>query len=465
MMMPSMGLLNFEDPSDLSSRSFLENWMRTAISDAHKVGDALAVLFIRLDNFEMVNELLGHAVGDEILRTSTQRILACSQDGGVVAHLGGGKFALMLTGLSSEDEARAVAAIAAEQMMAVLSLPVVSKMQEITLIPFIGIAICPVDADNVMEIFRHASMAMYQAKSIGTNGYKFFSPLMNVMAMRRFEMDSQLRHALGRMELELLYQPQVDSLGVVIGMEALLRWHNPVLGNVPPSEFIPLAEENGTILAIGEWVIKTACLQRKYWLDNNACADSCYIAVNVSPCQFRCPDFVRKITSIVHEVGILPQQINIELTEGMLVRDKVDVKQKLSELKALGFRISVDDFGTGYSSLAYLKHFPIDVLKIDRSFVQDIGTNRIDEAVSHTIIGLARNLGIKTVAEGVETITQVQFLQSHGCEAYQGSYFSEPVTALKMTSILQKGIFEWSANLHAEVPPEVLDFVDVSVSY
>jgi EAL domain-containing protein (putative c-di-GMP-specific phosphodiesterase class I) len=261
---------------------------------------------------------------------------------------------------------------------------------------------------------------------------------MNVMAKRQLDIDLSLHHALNRMEFVLHYQPQVDNFGKIIGAEALLRWHSSVLGNVSPAEFIPQAEGSGAILSIGEWVIRTACLEMRDWLDKGVCAESCYIAINVSPCQLKQSDFVERITAIVREVGIHPHQIDIELTEGVLMWDTEDAKQKLFELKEQGFRISVDDFGTGYSSLAYLKHFPIDVLKIDRFFVQDIGFSHRDEAISRAIINLAISLGIKTVAEGVETISQVQFLQSHGCEAYQGYYFSEPVSALKMASLLQR---------------------------
>lgn len=428
----------FDSLTGLPNRLLLEERIRVAISDTQRTEDTLAILIVDLDNLKVVNGLFGHAVGDEMLKTCAKRILACSQERDIVARLSGDKFVLTLTNLADEAHARVAAASAAKQLVEAFSHSVMLYKYETILTPSIGIAIYPRDADNVIDLIRHADTATYGVRSTGRNDYKFFSSSLNVTAMRRFEIDSLLHQALSRNEFVLHYQPQVDNSGVIVGMEALLRWHSPVLGDVSPAEFIPLAEESGAILSIGEWVIRTACQQRRHWQDYRLCADSCYIAVNVSPCQLQQLDFVEKVTAIVHEVGVHPQQINIEITEGVLITDAEDIKQKLSELRAQGFRISVDDFGIGYSSLTYLKHFPIDVLKIDRTFVQDIGTSRNDEAISRAIINLAESLGIKTVAEGVETMAQVQFLRTHGCEAYQGYYFSKPVSALKMGSLLQK---------------------------
>jgi len=264
---------------------------------------------------------------------------------------------------------------------------------------------------------------------------------MSMAVQSRFEMGFFFQQALDRMEFAVNYQPQLGNLGNVIGVESLLRWSSPIFGNVPPAEFIPLAEANGMILPIGEWCFRTAFMQMKYWCDNKLCDDSCCIAVNVSPCQLQSLDIVEKITTLVNEAGILPHQVEIEITEGVLIRDIEDIKHKLSELRGLGFRISADDFGTGYSSLSYIHHFSIDTLKIDRSFVQDIDHNRNDEAICSAIISLAKGLGIRTVAEGVETIAQAQLLQSHGCEVYQGYYFGRPMTDLKMTSFFKEKNF------------------------
>jgi len=275
---------------------------------------------------------------------------------------------------------------------------------------------------------------------------------MSIAAQRQFEMGSFISQALSRMEFSLNYQPQVDNFGNVVGVESLLRWNSPMLGNVSPAEFIPLAEENGTILPIGEWGIRAACVQMKRWHDNKLCDDSCCIAINVSPCQLQSLDIVEKITTIVREVGIFPHQVEIEITEGVLIGDVEDIKQKLSELKGLGFRTSADDFGTGYSSLSYIHHFPIDTLKIDRSFVQDIEHNRNDEAICSAVIGLARNLGVRAVAEGVETISQAQLLQSHGCEVYQGYYFGKPMSAVNMTSFFQRKAFLKDMVLMGDLP-------------
>lgn len=262
---------------------------------------------------------------------------------------------------------------------------------------------------------------------------------MCLIGNRQLEIASLLNSALKRLEFSLYYQPQVDNLHKIVGVEALIRWQSPELGSLSPAEFIPIAEKSGGIDSIGEWVIRASCLQMKFWLDSGLCADSCYIAVNVSPYQLRRPNFVKEITTIVCEADILPHQIHIEITEGVFISDIEDIKQKLIALRLAGFCISVDDFGTGYSSLAYLKHFQIDVLKIDQLFIRGVGVSRNDEVISSSIISLAQSLGIKTVAEGVETLAQMQFLCSQGCDVYQGYYFSKPLTAMEMTSHLKSG--------------------------
>lgn len=423
---------------DLSQTWQTKSEILHAASRVNLTGKVMAVMVIDFYNPKIVRRLQELLVADDIFEISARQISSWLELGDSLFRLSTSKIALTLTNVADEQNARSEATLLAKKIIDEFSHFTTQHTYTTTLSPCIGIAIYPTDAENIVDLIEHADSANCHARLNGSDNYTFFSNSMKIREMRLLKLDSLLRRALSQAEFALNYQPQVNFSGKIVGIEALLRWNSPTIGNISPEEFIPLAEENGMIIPIGEWVIRTACLQRKYWLDNDLCDSTCYIAINVSPYQLRCSDFAERITEIVSDVGISPNQVDIEITEGILINNLKDISTKLSELRRIGFRISVDDFGTGYSSLAYLKHLPIDAIKIDRSFVNGIGTNHSDEAISLAIINLAKNLDIDVIAEGVETGAQVQFLKSNACEGYQGYFFNQPVSAAEIASLLQE---------------------------
>lgn len=422
---------------------FSQNWQTKseiwhAASRVNLTSNVMAVMVIDFNNPQTVRRLQELLVAEDIFEICAQQISSWLELGDSLFRLSTNKIALTLSNVADEQNARSKATLLAKKIIDEFLCFTTQHTYTTTLSPCIGIAIYPTDAENIVHLIEHADSANCHARLNCSDNYTFFSNSMKISDMRRLKLDSLIRRALGKAEFALNYQPQVNSSGKIVGIEALLRWNSPTIGNISPEEFIPLAEENGMILPIGEWVIRTACLQRKHWLDNDLCDPTCYIAINISPYQLRRSDFVERITEIVSDVGISPHQVDIEITEGVLINNLKDISTKLSELRRIGFRISVDDFGTGYSSLAYLKHLPIDAIKIDRSFVDGIGTNYSDEAISLAIISLAKNLDIDVIAEGVETGAQVQFLKSNACEGYQGYFFNQPVSAKEIASLLQE---------------------------
>lgn len=420
----------------LSSSLSLDDEVLQAVS--HE--SVFAVLVVDFGFDKAIDGTYGHYAVDDLVKVCTQRIFSCLHTFRWFSSSCLNKVILIITSVDNEGDAELVAKSAAHSIVEAFSQPITLHASDLLMLPSIGLAIYPTDASNLKEIVSCANTASSYVRTRGCDDYSFFSSFMNESHIRKFNVEHLMQQALSRVEFFLNYQSQVDNSGRVVGVEALLRWNSPLLGNVSPNEFIPIAEENGSILSLGEWVIKTACIQRKLWHDSGLCDDSCYIAINVSPCQLRRSNFVEKMISIVNEVGIYPYQVDIEITEGILILDAQSIKKNLSELRAYGFHISVDDFGTGYSSFSYLKQFKVDTIKIDRSFVQDLGASDSDEAISSAIIGLAKTLGINTVAEGVETMAQVQFLKSLGCGAYQGYYFGEPMSAEGMTSLLRRNL-------------------------
>lgn len=430
-------LAYYDTLTGLPNRPMLDDHLKHALANAQRNGTRIALLFMDLDNFKTVNDSLGHIAGDLLLASSAERISSCMREGDTVARLGGDEFVVVLPNLANDEDAMRAASIVAEKVRLLMGAPFDLDGHEVVVTPSIGIAIYPSDADNAVDLIRNADTAMYHAKSHGRNNHQFYAAEMNVAVVHRLKMETALRHAIARNELKLFYQPQFTSQQRIIGVEALLRWNSHEFGMVSPAKFIPLAEETGLIIPISEWVLNTACIDMQTWLEMGICRDMQNIAVNISSRQFAQADFVNSVNDILTRHRLDSSHIELELTESILMQDKENAKQKLDSLKALGFSISIDDFGTGYSSLAYLKHFPIDVLKIDQSFIRDISVDPNDEAITRAIIVMAESLNLTVIAEGVEAREQLQFLQENGCETYQGYYFAKPMPADELVSLLK----------------------------
>ncbi|MCP4700036.1 MAG: EAL domain-containing protein [Gammaproteobacteria bacterium] len=387
------------------------------------------LLFIDLDHFKNLNDSLGHAFGDTLLQQVAERLNGQIRGEDTVARLGGDEFVVLLPELNdSRKNAGYLARNLAEKLRAVLSQAYTLQTHKYHLTPSIGIAIFPVAGESGDDVLKHADAAMYRAKAEGRNTVRFYRPDMQIAADTRLSLEKDLRQAVEQEEFTLYYQPQVAiKTGKIIGAEALLRWRHPERGLIRPKEFIAIAEETGLILSIGEWVLVNTVRQIKAWIDNgHFCAGT---AANVSPFQFRQPDFVQQVIYILKEADIPAHCLKLEITEGMAISDVEDTIKKMQELRRFGVRFSMDDFGTGYSSLSYLRRLPLDQLKIDKSFVADITTDPDDAAIVETIIVMARHLGLEVIAEGVETEAELGFLREKNCEAYQGFYFSHPLPA------------------------------------
>lgn len=429
-------LAYYDTLTGLPNRRLLEDRLKLALANAYRTNSRVGLLFLDLDHFKTINDSLGHLAGDLLLVQSAKRISACVREGDTVARQGGDEFVLLLPDLVNDHDALYAASTVAEKIRDELRLPFDLNGFEAAVTPSIGIAIYPMDGDNMVDLVRNADTAMYHAKKNGRNNYQFYASNMNASAVKRLSLDNALRHAIERNEFILYYQPQVDAKGSILSVEALLRWHSASLGEVMPAQFIPLAEENGLIIPIGKWVLEAVCTQMRAWLDAGLTSHMVRVAVNISPRQFAQPDFNTQLVEILEKHALQPKDIELEVTESVLMQNTQEALDKLDELKRLGFKISVDDFGTGYSSLSYLKHFPIDVLKIDQSFVRDINNDADDAAISRAIISMAKNLNLKVIAEGVETCEQLNFLQENGCDAYQGYHFSRPMPAAELTALL-----------------------------
>lgn len=420
--------LAFYDPlSQLPNRRLLLDRLHQGIASGARNRTGGALMFIDLDNFKTLNDTKGHGIGDLLLIEVARRLQACVREGDTVARFGGDEFVLLLEGLSEDSGHAAVQARAiGEKVLHSLCQPYQLEGSEFHSSSSMGITLFINYKDTIDELLKQADTAMYEAKKSGRNALRFFDPAMQQELESRAQTEVGLREALRLQEFELYYQPQIDQLGDVIGAEVLLRWIHPERGLIPPLQFIPLAEENGLILPIGKWVLETACRQISVWAQDEATRDL-RLAVNVSARQFRQADFVRQMHEILASTAIDPTRLKLELTESILLDDISDSIAKMHALKELGISFAMDDFGTGYSSLAYLTQLPLDQLKIDQSFVQHIGTKSSDAAIIQTIIGMANNLGMEVIAEGVETQAQRDFLEWNGCKLYQGYLFSKPL--------------------------------------
>lgn len=390
----------------------------------------VAVLFLDLDHFKSINDALGHSVGDRLLQAVGDRLTGCVRQGDTVARLGGDEFAIVLADVARASDVQKVA----QKVIDAFSQPYLLEGREFFTTTSIGISIYPNDAQDPESLVKNADVAMYRAKRHGRNNYQHYSPDMNAQALERLAIETSLRHALEREELFLEYQPQVD-LGTerIIGFEVLLRWLHPDLGRMPPGAFIPLAEESGLIVPIGEWVLRTACAQCKGW--QAAGLPPIQVAVNVSPRQLRHHNLLRVVDRTLKETGLDPHFLELELTESFM-QDAEEAIYLLSELQSLGVRISIDDFGTGYSSLNHLKRYPIHKLKVDQSFVRDIDHDPHDRAIVKAIIALAHSMNLKAVAEGVETEEQLAYLHSLQCDEAQGYFLGRPMPAADASRLL-----------------------------
>lgn len=428
-----MYLANHDALTGLPNRNLLQDRIRQAVTQARRSNEQGAVLFIDLDQFKTINDSLGHDVGDLLLKAVAARLVSSLRSEDTVARQGGDEFIVVLPKVVNAQDA----GIVAQNLLDAMMPPYQIQGNELHASASIGIAILPDDGEDSDKLLKNSDTAMYHAKGTGRNNYQFFTPRMNQLAAEKHSMGTDLRHALERNELLLHYQPMVDMpSGKLVGMEVLLRWQHPEQGLIPPLKFIPLAEETGLIVPIGEWVLKSACLQLRAWQDQGY--DLPLLAINLSARQFRQKTLAETIARILGETGVEARFVELEITESILMENIDEVVETLRKLSDMGLEISIDDFGTGYSSLSYLKRFPIDKLKIDRSFVQDIATDPDDAAIVTAIIALAHSLQMKVIAEGVEEVAQLAFLSRQGCDQYQGYYFSKPLPASEVVTKLQR---------------------------
>jgi diguanylate cyclase (GGDEF)-like protein/PAS domain S-box-containing protein len=425
-------LAYYDALTGLPNRTLLEDRLTKALASARRRKDKVALLFLDLDRFKTINDSLGHSFGDLLLQEVAERLKRFAREQDTVARLGGDEFLIVLTALKDVGDA----AIAAERIMNALTTAYVIQGRSLSIGCSLGISVFPEHGTDGETLIKNADAAMYCVKESGRNRFRFFTGDMNAQVVERLTLENSLRLALGREELFLVYQPQMDiATGRITGLEALLRWQHPELGLVPPDKFIRIAENSGLIMPIGEWVLRTACRQARKWQDEGLPAVP--VAVNVSAVQFRQEDFCEVIRRVLHETGLAPQYLELELTESLLLSNADVTLSVLQELNAMGLTLAIDDFGTGYSSLSYLKQFPVSKLKIDRSFVRDIAVNPDDAAITTAIISMAKSLHLKVIAEGVEDEAQMSFLRAHQCGEIQGYYFSKPLAVDKVADKLR----------------------------
>jgi diguanylate cyclase (GGDEF)-like protein len=417
----------------LPNRVLFEERLRIDLAQARRSRAKVAVMFLDLDRFKLVNDTVGHTGGDQLLQEVGRELSETIREGDTVARVGGDEFTFVLPGIERAEDA----AVAAERILRRIRQPRTVAGQEFRITTSVGVTIFPRDGNSAEVLMRNADTAMYRAKERGRDNYQLFTPAMKTGLKEMLALENDLSHALERDELFVLYQPIVEiGSGRISGGEALLRWQHPRRGLVAPDEFIPLAEETGLIVPIGDWVLQAACRQAKAWHD--AGLGRSRITVNVSARQVEQPGLVRAVSTALAESGLPPDCLHLELTEGVVMRQVESVISTLTELRGLGVGISVDDFGTGYSSLGYLKRFPIDTIKIDRSFVRDVTTDQNDSAIVTTVIAMARGLNLRVVAEGVETEAQLAFLRENECHEFQGFLVSRPVSPAEFEALVRQ---------------------------
>jgi diguanylate cyclase (GGDEF)-like protein len=413
----------------LPNRTLLHERLSHALAKAQRHGRQLAVLLVDLDRFKHVNDTLGHEAGDTLLQVAARRFYDCLRETDTMARQGGDEFVVLMDELSDREPITRVS----QRILDAMVQPFVIDGHEIHVTASVGISVYP---DDGRTLLRNADIALYRAKEKGRNNYQFYSAQIDNYSRERLALESGLRRALERGELTLHYQPKVDlAAGHICGMEALLRWQHPQMGLVAPGRFIPIAEESGLIRPIGAWVLKTACMQNRAWQRQGVRRFP--VAVNLSPRQFAEESLLDDIKSALAESGLTASDLELEITESMVMNDPEQAVSILRRLKELGIRVAIDDFGTGYSSLAYLKRFPIDSVKVDRSFVEDIPEDVNSMAIAQAVIAMAHSLRLKVVAEGVESEAQLSFLRGEGCDEIQGHYFSEARAASELSEIMR----------------------------
>ena len=448
-------LAYFDSLTGLPNREFFKERVDFSVNVARRHNRQMALLFLDLNRFKRINDTLGHRVGDLLLIATAKRLTQCMRSSDLVtrgertfgdrtknlARLGGDEFTVLLSEIERSEDAGRIA----KRVIDTLSQPLVLEGHEVYVTPSVGISVFPTDGDTAEDLTKNADMAMYYAKRNSKALYQFYNQSMNETALRRLTVENNLRKAIDRDELELQYQPQLDvRSGQVTGMEALLRWRSRELGNVAPDDFIPLAEETGLIIPIGEWVLRTACVQAKEWRDKGYMVNR--MAVNVSAIQFTEPDFTPLVRQILEEIGLEPDILELEVTESILMNDADRAVETLGHLKSLGVKIAIDDFGTGYSSLSYLKQFPIDRLKIDKAFVRDVDTDPDDAAIARAVIAMAGSMDLKVIAEGVENDKQLSFLKDKRCDEIQGFLLSHPISSSDMDAYLHSlDVTDWDS--------------------
>jgi diguanylate cyclase (GGDEF)-like protein/PAS domain S-box-containing protein len=418
----------------LPNRTLLQDRLSQAITIAGRNGTRIAVLFVDLDGFKHINDSLGHAIGDKLLQSVAKRLLASVRTSDTVSRIGGDEFVVLLSEVAHAGDA----GVKAGKILAALNTPLEIDQHNLRVTASIGVTTYPEDGQETAMLIKNADLAMYQAKENGRNNYHFFEKDMNVRALERQSVEENLCFALDRDELVMHYQPKISlTTGEITGVEALVRWQHPERGLIGPLQFISVAEDCGLMLPIGNWVLRESCRQAKAWQD--AGLRPIEMAVNVSSVEFRNEDFLEGVRAILKETGLSPHYLGLELTESVLMQHAEFTVPVLKKLKAMGVRLAIDDFGTGYSSLSYLRQFPIDTLKVDQSFVQGINADTDDATIINAVINMGGNLKHRVIAEGVETVEQVAFLQAHGCDEGQGYYFSHPVPASQFAKLLEAG--------------------------
>jgi diguanylate cyclase (GGDEF)-like protein/PAS domain S-box-containing protein len=418
---------NHDGLTGLPNRRLLLDRIEQATFHSKRYNRSAALLYIDLDHFKIINSSLGHNEGDKLLKITADRLSACGRECDTVARQGEDDFVLVVGDIAADHNVAKIA----EKVLDTINQPIELDFQELQVTCSIGISICPKDGTNSQVLLNNADAAMLHAKEHGRNSYQFFTPQLSEVAVERLTMEKCLRRALEKEEFRIVYQPQVDlTNGQITGVEALLRWDSAELGGVSPGTFIPVAEETGLIVAIGEWVLENACRQSSRW--QKAGLPPLTMAVNLSPRQFWAPGLADFIHQALVDCGLDPSFLELEITESMMMRDKQHAVSMLKKLKDTGVKLAIDDFGTGYSSLSQLRNFPFDKLKLDSSFVREIISDPGSAAIARTIISLGHNLGLTVIAEGVETEAQLSYLWSNGCDEMQGYYFSRPLPAEEM---------------------------------
>jgi diguanylate cyclase (GGDEF)-like protein/PAS domain S-box-containing protein len=427
----------------LPNRMLLNDRITQAIALAQRHTKEVAVLFLDLDGFKYINDSLGHPVGDKLLQSVAGRLADCIRASDTVSRQGGDEFVVLLSEVAQPEDA----AISARRILQAVARPHSIDQHDLHITTSIGVSVFPDDGLDADTLIKNADTAMYQAKENGRQSFQFFKPAMNVRAVERQSIEEGLRRALERREFALHYQPKINLMtGAIAGAEALVRWMHPTRGLVSPAEFIPVAEDCGLILPIGAWVLREACRQARAWMDAGLPLTS--MAVNVSALEFRHEGFLDGVSAILAETNLDPRSLELELTESVLMKHAASAATILQTLRERGVRVAVDDFGTGYSSLSYLRKLPVDAVKIDQSFVRQISTAGDDTTIVKAVIGMARALRLRVIAEGVETLEEVAFLRAYRCEEAQGYYFSRPVPARQLAMLLRNGIPEYRVAVH-----------------